>query len=233
MAFSADEVRVIRRSLAAALQPSTPTHQEILERLRLAEAVEEAAREAKRLDAFLRAELDRYRAALPGSATGFLERLEAALETGRTPTAADLAALRALRGVPCGPAERARRLALLARCEHLAELDVRARLEPRREALPYARPAVPGIPAPAPAGDARARLIALPGGRSAADAEEPPARRRETGPGRKVPTPAEVFPPRPRPGGPQDPATPRQPDQPAAPPDEQPPAPPAEERRGA
>jgi hypothetical protein len=230
MAFSADEVRVIRRSLAAALTPSTPTHQEILERLRLAEAVEEADREARRLRAFLRAELDRYRAALPGSAAGFLERLEAALEAGHTPTAADLAALRALRGVPCGPGERARRLALLAHCERLAELDVRARLEPRRASRPYA---APGIPSPAPAGDSRARLIALPGGRSAADAEQPPARRRETGPGRKVPTPAEVFPPRRRPGAPPAPAAPEKPDQPAAPPDEQPPAPPAEERRGA
>lgn len=78
MAFSADELRVLRRALAHALQTTSPSAplgalgpewtQDIQEYLRLAEAVDEAVREGGRLRAFLLADLARYRAALPGSA---------------------------------------------------------------------------------------------------------------------------------------------------------------------
>ncbi|MCW2875224.1 MAG: hypothetical protein JWL99_6544 [Streptomyces oryziradicis] len=210
MAFSADELRVLRRALAQALQPSTsptPPHPEdVHDYLRLADAVDEAARESVRLRTFLFAELVRYRAALPGSATGFLERLNGALDSGYVPLPDDLAALRRLRG--------GRYDAMLRRCEHLAELAVRARLEAR-------------IPAPAGAGGARAaaalraRLYALPGGRCAADL--PPR------PSRPVPTPGEVFPRRRHPAPPPDPEP-----EPASPPQPSPPekpGPPAPEER--
>jgi hypothetical protein len=201
MAFSADELRVLRRALSAALQSSTmiPTPDEVRDYLRLVEDVDEAAREGGRLRTFQLAELARYRAALPGSAAGYLERLTAALDTGYVPLPDDLAALRRLHDEPCTDAEAHRRRGMLRRCEHLAELDVRARLEAR-------------IPAPAqPCGNpsaGRARLRALPGGRAAADDPKPgpkpepkappaePAAPEPGEPKRKVPTPAEIFPPR-------------------------------------
>ncbi|WUD73967.1 hypothetical protein OG937_20880 [Streptomyces sp. NBC_00510] len=201
MAFSADELRVLRRALSAALQSSTmiPTPDEVRDYLRLAEDIDEAAREGGRLRTFQLAELARYRAALPGSAAGYLERLTGALDTGYVPLPDDLAALRRLHDAPCTDAEAHRRRAVLRRCEHLAELDVRARLEAR-------------IPAPSqPCGTpstGRARLRALPGGRAAADdpkpgpkpePKTPPAEPAAPDPGeekRKVPTPAEIFPPR-------------------------------------
>jgi hypothetical protein len=201
MAFSADELRVLRRALSAALQSSTmlPTPDEVRDYLRLVEEVDEAAREGGRLRTFQLAELARYRAALPGSAAGYLERLSGALDMGYVPLPDDLAALRRLHDEPCTDAEAHRRRAVLRRCEHLAELDVRARLEAR-------------IPAPAqPCGTpatGRARLRALPGGRSAADdpkpgpkpePKSPPTEPAAPEPGeekRKVPTPAEIFPPR-------------------------------------
>lgn len=287
MAFSADELRVLRRALAQALQPSSPTGntpEEVQDLLRLADAVEEAAREGGRLGTFLSAELVRYRTALPGAAAGYLERLRGALESGYIPQPDDLAALRRLRAQSRTPAEESRRTTMLRRCEHLAELDVRARL---------------GRLVPAPAGPVapRPRLLALPGGRSAADretvrtadgtggtgdsngngvhgadcangAQEPehreqekkeerkeqrerrqrepkpereqqrkrePQREREqhkgrgtdpaTAPGRRVPTPAEVWPPRRRPAPPA--GEPREPREPRKP------APPPEQRRGA
>ncbi len=58
--------------------------------------------------AFLVADLARYRAALPGTATGYLALLDEALAAGHRPGADDLAALGALRGNP--------RSRLLARC---------------------------------------------------------------------------------------------------------------------
>ncbi|MFH8349074.1 hypothetical protein [Streptomyces sp. NPDC018045] len=188
MAFSADELRVLRRALAAALQPTRHTTgapagydadgaQEVQEYLRLAEAVDEAAREGGRLRAFLLADLARYREALPGSSQGYLGQLQEALAVGYDPGPADLAALRSLCGVrQQGPAEHARRTALLRRCESLAERSVRARLH------------------------------ALPGGRTADEPEPEPAPRPAPGPqprpprpGRPVPTPGEVFPPRRKP----------------------------------
>ncbi|MGJ7418447.1 hypothetical protein AB9128_21645 [Streptomyces cinereoruber] len=178
MAFSADELRVLRRALAIALHPAPLQDEDVQDCLRLAESVDEAVCEAGRLRAFLLADLARYREALPGSLSGYLELLRDALAAGYDPGADDLAALRALRRNPAA-AE------LLARCQGLAERSVRARL---------ARV----VQATAPAADRapRARLLALPGGRTAADEPQPnPPVPTE----RPVPKPSEVFPPRRRP----------------------------------
>ncbi|POX38500.1 hypothetical protein C3486_23045 [Streptomyces sp. Ru73] len=197
MAFSADELRVLRRALAAALKPlpapapagSVPASrdprrtEEVRDCLRLAEALDEAEREGGRLRAFLLADLARYREALPGSAHGYLERLQEALAAGYVPGSDDLAALRVLRSPAVGPAERARRADLLRRCEQIAERSARTRLR----ALPGGRaadePERPAQPQPAP-------KPAQPG-----PAGPRPGRRGD----RPVPTPGEVFPPRRRP----------------------------------
>ncbi|MFD9614338.1 hypothetical protein ACFWWS_33765 [Streptomyces sp. NPDC059083] len=179
MAFSADELRVLRRALAVALHPAPLQDEDVQDCLRLAESVDEAVREAGRLRAFLLADLARYREALPGSLGGYLELLREALTAGYDPAADDLAALRALRRNPAA-AE------LLARCQVLAERSVRARLARVSQAT-----APPAALAPS-----RARLLALPGGRSAADEPKPkPPAPTE----RPVPKPSEVFPPRRRP----------------------------------
>ncbi|MFF3326565.1 hypothetical protein [Streptomyces sp. NPDC002889] len=185
MAFGADELRVLRRALAAALHPVPLADEDVRECLRLADSVDEAAREAGRQRSFLLADLARYRAALPGSAPGYLELLQDALAAGYDPRPEDLAALRTLRGRPAA--------AVLRRCQSLAEESVRARL---------ARCA-PVTPTPART-PARARLHALPGGRAA---EEPkprpaPAPKPAQEPQPKpppVPKPSEVFPPRRKP----------------------------------
>ncbi|MFF0744122.1 hypothetical protein ACFYVL_27365 [Streptomyces sp. NPDC004111] len=204
MAFSADELRVLRRALALALHPAPLPADEVRECLRLADSVDEAIREAGRLRAFLLADLARYRAALPGSATGYLELLQDALAAGYRPQPDDLTALRSLRGLPLGAA-------LLARCQGIAERSVRARLA-------RTAPGTPGITAPAAPGP-RTRLTALPGGRGAggpalpraagaARAAEPPAAPGRPAPAdrpappRPVPTPAEAFPPRKKPAPP-------------------------------
>ncbi|MEV7893225.1 hypothetical protein AB0O63_03125 [Streptomyces cyaneofuscatus] len=115
MAFSADELRVLRRALAIALHPMPLSDEDVQDCLRLAGSVDEAVGEAGRLRAFLLADLARYRAALPGSVTGYLELLQDALAAGYDPRPDDLAALRALRGKPLAAA-------LLERCQILAEL---------------------------------------------------------------------------------------------------------------
>ncbi|MEV7658746.1 hypothetical protein AB0O39_31885 [Streptomyces anulatus] len=186
MAFSADELRVLRRALAIALHPMPLSDEDVQDCLRLAGSVDEAAGEAGRLRAFLLADLARYRNALPGSATGYLELLQDALAAGYDPRPDDLAALRALRGGRLAAA-------LLERCQVLAERSVRARLAGRSA----------GLAAPGP----RSRLLALPGGR-AADREPdrprtPAAPDRPLKPGdRPMPKPSEVFPPRRRPAPP-------------------------------
>lgn len=133
--------------------------------------------------AFLLADLVRYRNALPGSVSGYLELLQDALAGGYDPGPDDLAALRALRHRPVAAA-------LLERCQVLAERSVRARLAGR------------AVPAKAPA--PRSRLLALPGGRAAeAEPERPKAPAEPARPtrpaGRPAPKPSEVFPPRRRP----------------------------------
>ncbi|MGP3923996.1 hypothetical protein [Streptomyces sp. 8N616] len=256
MAFSADELRVLRRALAIALRPSPAPpaahrEEEVQELCRLTEAVEEAVREGGRLRAFLLADLARYRAALPGAAHGYLERLVDALSAGYTPGADDLAALRSLCAAPAAKAkpEAERRRVLLRRCEALAEQALRNRLAcrtrpaaptaPRASTAPTAS-AVSASTAPAASTEATAhpagRLVALPGGRAADEPAKPapkpaPKPKAKPGPeskpepkpeqkpeqkpaakpkpepdrsppppseqpGRHVPTPAEVFPPR-------------------------------------
>ncbi|MFF0062804.1 hypothetical protein ACFYRC_14855 [Streptomyces sp. NPDC005279] len=189
MAFGADELRVLRRALAVALHPALLADEDIQDCLRLADSVDEAVREAGRLRAFLHADLARYRAALPGSATGYLELLQDALAGGYDPRPEDLAALRTLRGSPAGAA-------VLHRCQTLAEASVRARLAGRPvEAAPS-----PAAPAP------RTRLLALPGGRAAADEPKPqqkpqqkPQPKAPVPADRPVPKPSEAFPPRRKP----------------------------------
>lgn len=209
MAFGADELRVLRRALAVALHPAPLPDEDIRACMRLAETVDEAVREAGRLRAFLLADLARYRQALPGSVTGYLELLQDAVATGYVPRPDDLAALRALRGNPVAAA-------LLDRCGALGPVrSVRAR---RSAALPSAAlPAVALTPAP------RTRLLAIPGGRAADDPKRPekpqnpekpheprkpqeePAPPRRPATDRPMPKPSEVFPPRRRPTPPPPP----------------------------
>lgn len=225
MAFSAEELRVLRGALAVALQPAAvpASAAESGEYLRLAEALDEAVREGSRLRSFLLADLARYRAALPGSAAGYLEQLEDALAAGYLPRPDDLAALRLLCAEPAAEREGTRRTELLHRSERLAEQAVRARLL----VLPGGRSAAPEPPygpvsAAAP-GDAREAadgpqpLSASMGGPASESpgkspdkdpgkapdkapakepGESPSSPRPEPQPSRPVPTPAEVFPPR-------------------------------------
>ncbi|MFB7359341.1 hypothetical protein [Streptomyces gardneri] len=190
MAFSADELRVLRGALAIALNPAPLQDEDVQDCLRLAESVDEAVREAGRLRAFLLDDLTRYREALPGSLAGYLGLLRDALTAGYDPGVDDLAALRALRANPAA-AE------LLARCQILAERSVRARLARVSQATGSTAPATPvGVGAAlAP----RARLLALPGGRAAAGEPKPNPPSGPPPGDRPVPKPSEVFPPRRRP----------------------------------
>ncbi|THA76705.1 hypothetical protein [Streptomyces sp. A0592] len=173
MAFSAAELHVLRRSLAHALQssPAPLAAEEVQDCLRLAQSVDEAVREAGRLRAFVLDDLARYRGALPGSLSGYLELLRQALAAGYEPTPDDLAALRALRANPAAAA-------LLERARAVAERSVRRRLST----------------APAP----RTRLLTLAGGREEPPRPAPAPKERPR-PERPVPTPGEVFPPRRKP----------------------------------
>ncbi|MFF8359801.1 hypothetical protein ACF063_40790 [Streptomyces chartreusis] len=204
MAFGVEELRVLRRALDLALTPSPAPAQDVEACLRLAENLDEAMREGARLRAFLVADLARYRAALPGTAAGYLTLLEEALGAGYPPIPEDLAALRALRGNPTAAT-------LLARCLPLE----------RDTAHPTAPRTTPTIPA------SRTHLQAVPGGRytgtpgapldlpAQAAAQEPakqprkkPAEKPATPkpdpgpehtpaapkPTRPIPTPGEVFP---------------------------------------
>lgn len=210
MAFSAEELRVLRRALGLALHPSPVRDEDVQDCLRLAESVDEAVREGARLRAFLVDDLARYRAALPGTAAGYLALLDDVLSGGYQPTPDDLAALRALRGNPTAAA-------LLDRSRVIAERAVRARLAGR--AVPVSAPAAPA-PLPIPA--SRTRLLALPGGAgtevAAAPGPRQPAERPAPAPPRPVPTPAEVFPPKRRPEAPGAPGGPAAPAAPADPP---------------
>ncbi|MFJ6729707.1 hypothetical protein ACIQPQ_32890 [Streptomyces sp. NPDC091281] len=166
MAFGAEELRVLRRALALALHPGTSSAEDVQDCHRLAESLDEAMREAARLRAFLVADLARYRAALPGTAAGYLALLEEVLAAGHRPEADDLAALRALRGNPTAAV-------LLERCQILAEQDVRARLA--RRTVRRSVPAAPLVPA------SRTRLLALPGGRSGVLTEDRTDQRDQAG----------------------------------------------------
>jgi hypothetical protein len=216
LAFGAEELRVLRRALALALNPRTASAEDVQDCLRLAESVDAAVREGDRLRAFLLADLARYRAALPGAAGGYLTLLQDALRAGYRPAPDDLAALRALRGTPLAAA-------LLDRCRAL--VPQQPTFDPSRRA-PGARTSVPAepqgrahlTPRRAAAPVCRARLTALPGGRASEEErpEEPtrkperkpekPAPRREPQaprPTRRpIPTPGEVFPPKRKPNPP-------------------------------
>ncbi|MFE9449133.1 hypothetical protein [Streptomyces sp. NPDC006739] len=187
MAFGVEELRVLRRALALALHSGPASAGDVQDCFRLAESLDEAVREGARLRAFLVADLARYRAALPGTASGYLTLLEEVLGAGYRPTGDDLAALRALRGNPLAAA-------LLDRCEALAGPDARAR--------------VTRVPA------ARTRLLALPGG-AAAEARDEGQGKPAPGPVRKPPAEKPAHRPRPperpaeRPG--EDPEAPKRP----------------------
>ncbi|MEU9609404.1 hypothetical protein [Streptomyces sp. NPDC048057] len=227
MAFSADELRVLRRALAVTLHPAPLADEDVQDCLRLAESVDEAAHEAGRLRAFLLADLARYRAALPGATAGYLELLQDALAAGYDPRPDDLAALRTLRGHAVAEAA-------LERCQVLAERSVRARLAGRQVATPAPRTRLLALPGgrtetlPEPAADDLQYASCgtyVPGNASAAhhgsgsssgsdETPKPrpkpqpkpePAKPRPAAPApgeRPVPKPSEVFPPRRRPAPP-------------------------------
>ncbi|MFI9392918.1 hypothetical protein [Streptomyces bauhiniae] len=190
MAFGAEELRVLRRALALALHPGTASAEDVQDCFRLAESVDEALDEAARLRAFLLADLGRYRAALPGTAAGYLTLLQEALGAGYRPAPDDLAALRALRGNPVAAA-------LLAHCRGLVGQSVRARFAT----------GTPTVPAPA-APPSRARLLALPGGAE----DSGPTGADESGEAAQKPAEEPARPPAPRPGErPAAPAAPKRP----------------------
>ncbi|MFW6723649.1 hypothetical protein ACHZ98_26540 [Streptomyces sp. MAR4 CNY-716] len=245
MALSADELRVVRDALAIAIESSwglprpargdgtkpaaahaVPRGAVVRDCTELAAALDEAAAEADRMRLFHSADLARYRAALPGSASGYAELLHDAIATGYVPRQADVAALRALCAEPADPGVAERRRRLLRRCEALTA----AQVPPRRRPAPMV-PAPSAAPNPPPVPAAllpRPALRALPGGRAPCAAQgseesepspggkprkpggqpeqrpprENPPDRRPASPNRPVPTPAEVFPPRRRPAPP-------------------------------
>src|SRR4051812_28622645 len=181
MAFGVEELRVLRRALALAIHPTPAPAEDVQDCLRLAESVDEATREGARLRAFLVADLARYRAALPGTAAGFLTLLEEALGAGHRPNPDDLAALRALRGNPVAAAP-------LDRCLGHGEPDGGAPLGARVAGRRLVTPTVPA---------SRPRLLAVVGGL----ATEEPARKPGEKPAEKQPQ--ERPAPGPRPASPQ------------------------------
>ncbi|MBT3153659.1 hypothetical protein HTV45_22790 [Streptomyces sp. CHD11] len=171
MAFGAEELRVLRRALALALHPTPATADDVQDCLSLADSLDEATRESVRMRAFLLADLGRYRAALPGTAAGYLALLEEALGAGYRPHPDDLAALRALRGNPAAAAllrgcERSRLTALPGGRAAIAGGQDQGRDRPAEKPAPH--PAPNPTPAPAPGAPKPTR--------------------------RPVPTPGEVFP---------------------------------------
>ncbi|WP_354641201.1 hypothetical protein [Kitasatospora camelliae] len=198
MAFSADEVRVLRRALAQALYPTLAGHphasgptaelwaEDVQDALRLTEAIDEAASEGGRLRMFLLADLVRYRSALPGGAAGYLDRLEEAVTDGYLPTPEDLSALRSLSRLPCGAAERSRRSRLAGRCHALAEAEVRERLS-----LTSGQRHLAAVPSPAPEPTPVGGRIPM-----STQKPEPPTGRPQQ---HRMPTPAELFGRRPKP----------------------------------
>ncbi|MFD8807854.1 hypothetical protein [Streptomyces sp. NPDC059597] len=180
MAFGTEELRVLRRALALALQPGPASAEDVQDCFRLAESLDEALAEAARLRAFLLADLGRYRAALPATATGYLSLLAEALDTGHRPTPDDVAALRALSGNP-------RAATLLAHCRGV----------PVQQQGPHTSRMTAGVPSPTVPADASATPKAptsagtasstLPAPAPATSASEVPA---PAAPARRAPSPA-------------------------------------------
>ncbi|MGW2933694.1 hypothetical protein ACWDA7_18000 [Streptomyces sp. NPDC001156] len=198
LAFGTEELYVLRRALALALQPRTASAEDVQDCLRLAASVDEAVREGARLRTFLVADLARYRAALPGAAVGYLALLDDALRAGHRPAPDDLAALAALRGTPAAAA-------LLDRCRAVAELDVRAHPTPRKAVIPASRARLTALPGGRASGEEPAAKPARKPGDKPAEKPEKPGPRPEPGtprPSRPIPTPGEVFPPKRKPGPP-------------------------------
>ena len=201
MAFSADELRVLRRALAEALHPSRaaarrypPGRGTSRTTCGSPTRVDEAAAEAGRLRAFQLDELTatagpaRDGGRLPGTAR---RRAGRRLPTGRRrPGGAAPSCARC----PAVPPEYRRRTALLRRCEN----PRRATTYDSRLRGPYDRAAPPARPA-------GARLAAEPDPAEQKPAPKAPAPqpRPPAGPdGKRPPTPAEIWPPgrRPAPG---------------------------------
>ncbi|MFF4492156.1 hypothetical protein ACFY0F_37810 [Streptomyces sp. NPDC001544] len=174
MAFGVAELRVLRRALALALHPGPASAEDVQDCLGLAEQLDEAMREGARLRAFLVADLARYRAALPGTAAGYLALLREALDAGHRPLPDDLAALGALRGNPAAAALLERTSTFVPAC--------RTPLQ----ALPGG-----GKPAEEPAEEPARKPEERPTRRPAERPGGEPAAPR---PSRPIPTPGEVFP---------------------------------------
>ncbi|MFJ3823286.1 hypothetical protein [Streptomyces nodosus] len=205
LAFGAEELSVLRRALALAVHPRTASPEDVKDCLRLAESVDEALREGARLRAFLLADLARYRAALPGAATGYLALLGDALRAGYRPVPDDLAALRALRDTRGAGA-------LLDHCRRApADSGGRARPTARRAAIPASRTRLTVFPGGLASGEEPTEKPARkPADKPADKPAEGPGRQpaprpgpRSPRPSRPIPTPGEVFPPKRKPGPPQ------------------------------
>ncbi|MFF9122837.1 hypothetical protein ACF09J_05970 [Streptomyces sp. NPDC014889] len=204
MAFGAEELLVLRRALALALQPRPASAEDVQDCRRLAESLDEAMHEGLRLRAFLVADLARYRAALPGTVSGYLALLAECLNAGHRPTPDDLSALAALSGNPTAAS-------LLRHCGTLVPPVAPPRIAhpvPAAREAPAERPVVM-VPA------SRGALQAVVGGQDAQPedgGDEKPAQKPAAKPGerpapgqpgtapapkpvrRPVPTPGEVFP---------------------------------------
>ncbi|MBQ0827282.1 hypothetical protein J5Y05_12250 [Streptomyces sp. RG38] len=181
MAFGTEELRVLRRALALALNPRPLSAEDVQDCLRLAESLDEAMLESARLRAFLVADLARYRAALPGTVTGYLTLLDEALTAGHQPGPDDLAALRALRGNPTAAA-------LLARCA-----PVLPAARTHLHALPGGRCATVRAATGQQERDPARKPSPTPA-RPPAQKPAPKPAQKPAEPRRPVPTPGEVFP---------------------------------------
>ncbi|MFF0725526.1 hypothetical protein [Streptomyces sp. NPDC004134] len=253
VALSADELRVVRDALAIAIESSwglprpargdgaepaaaraVPRGAVVRDCTELAAALDEAAAEADRMRLFRNADLARYRAALPGSASGYAELLHDALATGYVPGQADIAALRALCDEPADSGVAQRRQRLLRRCEALkaALVPLRRRPEepvpqvptataptataatvPPAAATAPAAPAAPSVPKVPPVPFPllpRPALRALPGGRAPRAAQgseesEPAPDRQPRKPGEQPKRPPRENPPDRQPASPNRP----------------------------
>lgn len=197
MAFGAEELRVLRRALALALHPHHPTvpPKDAHDCRHLAASLDEATREAARQHAFLLADLARHRAALPATATAYLDLLRDALRTGHRPCRDDLAALGALRGNPTAAALLARCRFPAARTPEDSAPEDSAPEDPAPEERPAPHKPAPGEPAPDKPGPDKPGPVKKP-------APAPPGPGGTPRPQRPVPTPGEVFPPKRRPAPP-------------------------------